>query len=46
MTIYEYGNPDVDTVLIQLTGDHELSVLPDGQVVRLHFPAIASEVLT
>ena len=27
MTIYEYGNPDADTVLIQLTGDHELSVL-------------------
>ena len=27
VTIYEYGNPDADTVLIQLTGDHELSVL-------------------
>ena len=27
MTIYEYGTPDADTVLIQLTGDHELSVL-------------------
>ena len=27
MIIYEYGNPDADTVLIQLTGDHELSVL-------------------
>ena len=27
MTIYEDGNPDADTVLIQLTGDHELSVL-------------------
>ena len=27
MTIYEYGNPDADTVLIQLTGDHEVSVL-------------------
>ena len=27
MTIYEYGNPDADAVLIQLTGDHELSVL-------------------
>ena len=23
----EYGNPDADAVLIQLTGDHELSVL-------------------
>ena len=30
MTIYEYGNPDADTVLIQLTGDHELSVLKNG----------------
>lgn len=27
VTIYEYGNPDANTVLIQLTGDHELSVL-------------------
>ena len=27
MTIYEDGNPATDTVLIQLTGDHELSVL-------------------
>lgn len=27
VTIYEYGNPATDTVLIQLTGDHELSVL-------------------
>ena len=27
ITIYEYGNPATDTVLIQLTGDHELSVL-------------------
>ena len=27
MTIDQYGNPDADTVLIQLTGDHELSVL-------------------
>lgn len=25
--IYEYGNPDADNVLIQLTGEHELSVL-------------------
>ena len=25
--IYEYGNPDADNVLIQLTGDHELSGL-------------------
>ena len=27
ITIYEYGKPDANTVLIQLTGDHELSVL-------------------
>ena len=27
MIIYEYGNPDADNVLIQLTGDHELSGL-------------------
>ena len=27
VTIYEYGNPAADIVLIQLTGDHELSVL-------------------
>ena len=27
LTIYEYGNPDADTVLLQLTGEHELSVL-------------------
>lgn len=27
LTIYEYGNPDADTVLLQLTGEHEVSVL-------------------
>ena len=25
MTIYEYGNPNADIVLVQLTGEHELS---------------------
>ena len=24
MTIYEYGNPTADVVLIQLVGDHDL----------------------
>ena len=33
MIIYEYGNPDADNVLIQLTGDHELSGLENVVVV-------------
>ena len=27
MTIYEYGNPDAETVLVQLTGEHELAAI-------------------
>lgn len=27
MITYEYGNPEADTVLIQLTGEHELASL-------------------
>ena len=27
ITTYEYGNPEADVVLIQLTGEHELAVL-------------------
>ena len=46
MTIYEYGNPDADTVLIQLTGDHELSVLKNEvEEIRKRTSTISDSLL-
>ena len=46
MTIYEYGNPEAEVVLIQPVGDHDLpeienEVMEIGKLVNKDFQFIA-----
>lgn len=49
MTIYEYGNPEAEVVLIQPVGDHDLpeienEVMEIGKLVNEDFQFIAVKV--
>ena len=49
MTIYEYGNPEAEVVLIQPVGDHDLpeienEVMEIGKLVNKDFQFIAVKV--
>ena len=43
ITTYEYGNPEADVVLIQLTGEHELAVL-ENEVKEIRKRASSGEL--